>query len=307
LGLVVFWFWSAQSTVARTYDQWSEKFFNQNMEIRKLALEDMAQGDRIYFIEGMEEVTAEIYEGHPIYRLWDHNVIYLGPGEKPPRNVVIFVRTEFKSMQDKISLAFPQVQWTPIWMPGYQSPTDQPFAWSCSIPYDSIAGQMPKISLGESNAPILPFFETRNIGTPFWSRVFSPVNKGMTFAYIVYQDKTINANDPVPALVNLDQQGAKYQGVVHVTQDGKYDVSWNLDGRTIFRIDDKKVIDESFFTTTNLVDPPSKGQTSVFLTAGDHPVEVDTCFQRSRVPPDITLQRRGTQGNGQSLWNGFNL
>jgi hypothetical protein len=192
-------------------------------------------------------------------------------------------------------------------MPGFQSPTDEPFAWVCSIPYESIAGQVPKASLGEPNASVLPFFETRIVAWPFWTRAFSPVNKGMTFAYINYQDKTANATDPVPATVSLDQEGAKYQGVLHVAQDGKYDVSWNLDGRTIFRVDDKKVIDVWFFTTTNVMDPPSKGKKSVFLKAGDHPVEVDTCFQRSQKAPEITLHRRGTPGDGQSLWSGFNL
>jgi hypothetical protein len=307
LGLLFFWFWTAQGTMTRTYDQWAEKYLNQNMEIRKVALEDMSQGDRIYFIEGMEAVTSELYEGNSIYRLWDNNVIFLGPNEKPPRNIVIFVRTEFKSMQDKISKEFPLVQWQPLRMPGYQSPTDEPFAWYCSIPYDSTLTAVPKIPKGKPLVPVPSFFETRFVTSPFWIRTFSPVNKGMTFAYVNYQDKTANANDPINPAVNLDQEGAKYQTVIHVTRDGKYDVAWNLDGRTWMRIDDKKIIDESFFTTTNVADPPSKGQTSVYLKAGDHPVEVVTCYQRSHNLPDISFHRKDTPGNGQSIWTGFNL
>ena len=175
LGLLFFWFWPAQGTMARTYDQWAEKYLNRNMEIRKIALENMAQGDRVYFIEGMEAITSEIYEGHPIYRLWDNNVICLGPNEKPPRNIVIFVRTEFKAMQDMISKEFPLAQWQSLRMPGYQSPTDEPFAWYCSVPYESVASPVTQTAKGRPVTAVPAFFETRVVPSPSWIRIYSPV------------------------------------------------------------------------------------------------------------------------------------
>jgi hypothetical protein len=297
--LLGFWGWSARATFSRVYDQWSESDLSKHVLARREALKDQQLGNRIYFANTIcNGVAYPLNEGNKIFLWSSPNLIDLAPGEKP-KDVVLYLGPETTDdkgnlLKDQITKTFPKAQWEEIRNP-QQTLKDGCTLLRCFIPYSDIA------------AVSSPFFEIRQATLPYWDREYSSGQFGLVFDMINYEDKVANINDPVPPSLLQNGMAVRYEGVIHVGADGKYELNWKAANRTEIWVDGKTRLNLYFPRTTRFMSPEKNGVDSLHLDAGDHQVEVMTCFQRSTAVPEISIRRSGSEGPGQSLWSSFNF
>ena len=296
LGL---WGWSANASIVRVFDQWSEKDLSKHVLARQEALKDQALGYRIYYGNNLFSWIANpLSEGNKIY-LWSQtNLIDLAPNDKPQDVVVILGpdTTDDKGqlLKDQLVKNFPTAQWTDIHSPT-QNPTDGPILLRCFIPYSDISANPG------------PFFQVRQAPTPCWDRRYSTGEYGLAFDLIDYEDKVANATDPIPPQCAQIGKAAQYVGTVHVSVGGKYDFNWKTANRTEVWIDGRTLLNLYFPQTRQFTSPERSGTAAVNLEAGDHKVEVMTCFQQTINAPDLSIAREGAASQGRSLWSSFNF
>lgn len=299
-----FWLWSAQTAVSKIYDQWSESILSKHVLASQEAYQDQRLGCRIYFGATLYGGNASpINEGNKIFCWTPPNIIELAPNDKPQDIAVIFEPDsrddKGQPLKDRLTQEFPNAQWKELqapWMPLSYGPV----LWRCLIPVGDISP-----SPGLSRCPAL--FDIRTAPVPNWDRQFSNGYFGLLFDLIDYEDKVTNVGDPSPR--TLGGEAVRYNGIIHVNSGGSYVVDWKIANRTELKIDNRTLLN-LYFPQTNkfgLPWPEKIGSKSIHLDAGDHQVEVITCFQQSLNAPDISLLREGTPAPGQSLWSSFNF
>jgi uncharacterized membrane protein len=309
--LLVLGGWTAWGTFTSVYDRWWGQYGSKHTLTQKLGLQDMAQGDRVYVSTTMTGRTAQVlFENHPAYYMNPGtNIIYVGPDEKVP-NVVVYLEPDSADVKDQLHNLFPTAQWTDLHF--VFEPNMVP-AMRCFIPLADLYAAHPEqfdapATLGPA-PPALPqtLLLVHRVTGPYWERQYSPSINGFTFGVLDWEDKVSNATDPTYKPFDISGYVVKYRGVIHVNAGGKYDITMKTPNRTIVRVDNRKIFDLKYFNDQLYFEPPRDEKTGLYLEAGDHPVEVITCDQRSAAIPDIVLQRRGSPGAGQSLWSTYNF
>lgn len=301
-GLVGFWAWSAESVYSRVYIQWSEHLFYGHVSEYYSSLEDMRQGYKVFMGPPFCSWTpATIHEGHPVNIWRNSNVVYLGPDEKF-QGVVIYMNVEatYIPFKYQIMQQFPGVKWEQIKKP-FSEDTDFDVC-KCVIP----AALIPT-DTAPPTAPSTAMLVCRRVSPPYWERQYASSATGFTFGLLDWEDKVPAATDPVPSDIRTDYEGERFKTTLHVDQGGKYEIACTADGRTDIRIDGRKVINMFFLKTGAYMAPARTDKRSLSLDAGDHQVVATLCYQRSRVPPDVTLRALDTNKPAQSLWTNFNF
>jgi hypothetical protein len=322
--LLGFWGWSAQATVSRIYDQWSERVLSKHVLASEEAYKDKALGYRIYFVGSLFNRNAyPLNDGNNIHLWSPPNVIDLAPNDKP-QDVVLFLEPDSRNEQgqllrDQITKDFPTAQWTELRSPA-KAPTDAPILLRCFMPWPDIAAYSQKYLDVQAkalkvqkrhpgapgiSAPPPAFFEVRPAPMPYWDRQYSTGQFGLPFDLIDYEDKVSNAGVSSPK-AGIGE-AVRYEGVIHVDGGGNYEMNWKTSNRTEFRVDGRTLLNLYFPRTGKFISPEKRGMKTIHLDAGDHKVEVTTCFQQNCDPPGIFLHREGTPGQGQPLWSSFNF
>jgi hypothetical protein len=290
--LLALWGWTAQGSLLRVYDQWSEKLFGPNALLHLEAAQDLKQGIRVYLdpasLNGLG--SAVLFEREPVQVWRASNIVYLGPEEKPG-DVAIYMNPQ-SNLKGQLEKLFPTAQWKTIKCP---APYDSVTVLRCYLPLPLFSAK------SKSPRPM----EFRSIQPPYWQRQYSTTLNGLAFGVIEGEDKTVNMADPVPGGANPDGAGARYRGVIHVDQSGKFEITCKTGNRADVRIDGRKIFNLYFPQTAHHTPPAQMKKKNVYLEAGDHRVEVKTWFQRGYAPPEITLKAKGTAGEAKSLWTSF--
>lgn len=313
--LLAFWYWSGQSTYFRVYHQFNETYFYDGSWTRQDALKCLNQGDQVYLDPPIEHDNGStLFEGHPVHLFWPtRNVIFLGPNEKPPHGIDVYLYPVNLDMKKKMMAAFPTAQWETLQIP--TNPNPQSFR--CFIPFEDVAAYSDKYLKAQKAAarfprrPPLepPLFEVRQVSAPFWERRYCPTNHGLTGGFVDYEDKDSNGNDPPRADMDYGGKMIQINGVIHVSKAGKYRLSWELDNQTQLRVDGHQILDITFPLTKQfpLRETTEKGEKSIYLSEGDHPVEAITVVLRTHGAPNVFLRRSDSAEEPKSLWASFNF
>lgn len=290
LLLLGFWFWAAEGVYDRVYRQWVDKPTG-IMAVRDQAFRDVDKGYQVYLApEYSDGDLSVLYEGHPVHLLHRNNLVTLGTDENPSDVVILlgFDRAE----NDTLKKAFPSAQWSLV---HNSDPGSSASANRCQIAFSDLSGVRQKI------------FDVKKVPPPYWRRLFSSTQTGLNFAFLSWEDRTTNAFDKVSPEVYLDWLGVRYEGAIQVAKGGGYEFHCKADNRTRLLVDGKMVFDLRFYRNGLYWAPGENVEKTLELAAGSHRVEVTTCFQRSTLPPEITLQLKGGGGLGESLWKSFDF
>ena len=296
--LVLFWGWNASTNYTKVYYQWMDGQVGEYTLARNEIIKAMNLGDRVYCMSPLYAPQAfPVDEGSEIHQWLPINPIYLGPGEKTP-NVDIFVEPTELEIKNQIAAAFPNGQWISLKRPA-DRPEDGTFLWECHIPSNDILNPTQKLIM------------VRNVTNPFWKRSFADGHFGLVFDLLDYEDKVQDVGTPVDPvfgpLAAREFEAVKYEGTIHFNQGGHYQIDWQTANRTELEVDGHRILNLYFTMTPNYTDPVGSGDRSIYLGAGDHKVQVITCFQRNANPPTIFLQNEDSQVKKQSLWATFNF
>jgi hypothetical protein len=285
--LVGFWGWSANSIFSRVYTQWAE-VPKGIKTLHDLAVQDIDRGAQVYLatVDGMEMIT---FEGHSVH-LWDNNhpnVIYVGTDEKGPD--VVLYETRSGVLREQLIKNFPQATLSEL------HESDDPnrvTARRVQIPFSSLSNPRQKL------------IQVVRVGPPYWHRTYCPFTMG--FGLIDGDNKTARVNDPTAPEPTVDFLRARYQGVIHFNREGVYEFACKTKNRTEILVDGHKLIDLFFpMTDFNREGSGTTETKTISLGAGDHKVEVKTCFQQGYVAPDITVHSKGSVESARSLWSSF--
>jgi len=301
-GVVGFWAWSGQTVYSRVYSQWSESLFYMHVPEYCSAMEDMQQGYKVFMGPPFcSWTTGTIHEGHPVNAWRNTNVVFLGPDEKF-QGVVLYMNVEanYIPFKNQVVQQFPGVHWDLIQKP-FSSGVDYEVS-KCVIP----AALIPTGTESPST-PLSAMLVCRRVNQPCWERQFASSATGFSFGLLDWEDKVPAATDPVPPDIRTDGEAERFKSTIHMDQAGKYEIACTADGRTDIRIDGHKMINMFFFRTAKYMDPARTDKKTFFLEPGDHEVVVTLCYQRSHVPPDVTLKALETGKPAQSLWNHFHF
>ena len=293
LLLLGFWVWSAAGVFSRVYSHWALKPVGL-MALRNQAIQDVADGIRVYLPPSLSDGDLSIlYEGHSVHLLLTtNNLIAVEPGEKIPE-VEIFVGAGSPEKQ-ALEKTFPRAKWSEIHNSD-QDPARSAVSLRCQIPPEDLSNPGQKL------------FHVQRVAPPYWKRTYTRTNGGLGFGFLSWDDKTSNVNDPVSPEVYIDYAGVRYEGVIHVAKSGEYVFHCKTINRTEVLVDQKKIFNLYFFRTGYYMAGGSDVNKTLNLMAGDHRLEVTTCFQRTFGPPEITLFLKENGGPGRSLWSTFDF
>jgi hypothetical protein len=292
LLLIGFWLWAAQGTFDRVYKQWADKPIGL-MAVRNQAIQDVDKGFQVYLApEYSDGDLSVLYEGHPVHLLHRNNPVTAGLDENPA-DVVVFMGMNQAERQG-FEKAFPGALWSEVHNSD-QDPGRSATAMRCQILFRDLSDPRQKI------------FSVLRISPPYWRRFFSATQAGLTFAFLSWEDRTHNVFDPVSPEVYMDWIGVRYRGLIHMAQAGEYEFHCKAVNRTQLLIDGKEVFDLHFYRNGLYWAPGKEADKVLTLGAGEHSIEVTTAFQRTTLPPDITLHLKGKPGLGQSLWSSFDF
>lgn len=286
--LPIFWVWGVFGIFSRVYTQWADKPLGLTVA-REQAIKDIAMGYQVYLAPNLADGQLTVlYEGHSVHLWHNHNLIFLGPDEKGP-DVVVLMKADddFKKAMVK---AFPDASWSEL----HNSDVD---------PAKSVADYRCQIPFAALSKPGQELLGVKRVSPPFWRREYSNALCGFDFGFLTWDDKTANVDDPPSPEVNLDYVGVRYKATIHLDQAGEYEITCKAENRTRVILDHHKLFDLSFFRTANYMSPPADEKKTLDLSAGDHEVEMTTCFQRSHAAPELSLQLKGSPGMGKPLWS----
>jgi hypothetical protein len=322
LLLLGLWGWSAQASLSRIFDQWSEKILSKHVLASQEAYKDASLGYRIYFVSSLFNANAyPLNEGNKIHLWLCPNLINLTPNDKP-EDVDLILEPDSRGdnnqlLKDQLAKDFPTAHWKDLHTPN-QNPGDGPTLISCVIPFSDISAYSQKYAEVQAKSlklskkpsastpllvPPLAYFEVRQTPMPCWDRQYSTGYFGLAFDLISYEDKATNAQDPGPKTENGG--AVRCEGIIHVDGGGNYEMNWKTVNRTEIQIDGRTLLNVYFPQTNNFISPEKGGMKTIRLDPGDHQVKVTTCFQQNCNLPDISLNPVGQSGSGQSLWSSY--
>jgi hypothetical protein len=172
--------------------------------------------------------------------------------------------------QKKVEDEFPGIQWQ---KKSYylQGDTDVPYLWWTEVPFDRI--------LTDENA----FFHVRRVSPSTWRRRCYGYY-GMGRGLILYEDRVTHWNDSLPPRQYIDWNNSmRVEGDWKVQKAGNYQLEINTADVFWFFLDGKKVLE---------VSPGDSGPKTynVFLSAGNHHVELVTAFAAEHTVPVVLVK-----------------
>jgi hypothetical protein len=295
--LLIFLAWAAQGLFSSVYPQWAEKRVWTTLP-QENALQDIAQGRRVYLTKEIFDYSMEYYEGSSVYLLHEFNPIYLDGNEKTPDVVVYFI--EEGDYVKKLKEHFPDLKFEGLFSPLRPG---EPSACRCEIPAKIISSK---------NQKLFSIIRTSN---PVWKRTYNyhlnPIRGSIDFSRIDWEDRVVDVTVPLPEVAweknsDFEGQAFKLESTIQINHSGQYEVTCKTGARTKVMMDGNVVFDLKFLQIGSFYQAPAANRKiTLNLTAGEHQVEVITLTQPSL--PDITLRPVEFTGSGQSLWKSFSF
>jgi hypothetical protein len=318
LSLAAFGIWGVWGDYSRVYRQWAEVPSTFTL-VHGEAAKDLARGIQVYLDpEWTTPSLSLIYENVPVHVWHNSQIIGVGPGGKGP-DVVVYLGPNSANLKNQLTLAYPTAQWSEIQGPANSG--GAPRLSRCFIPFSDLDVSFAKYSkilsrhsrFSKIPPPPPPFFQIRQLPPSYWERRYYDGHQGLSLGLVQWEDSAVNVNDPAAPAANLEIPVVTYRGVIHLGQTGRYQIKWKAGNRTRMLVDQRKILDVTcsryifYGQGDQYMEPEKTGEKSLILTAGDHPVEVITMFQRTRLAPEIAIREEGSKGDGQSLWSTFNF
>jgi hypothetical protein len=284
--LIAFWGWAAAGVFSRVYTQWAERRVNTMEE----AAQGAARGYRVYLIA---DVPPEYYEGPALHYFHEFNPIDLSSDEKVP-DVVMYIDMRRGELRNKVIKTFPDAKWKNLYSP--DDPT-KPVVFRCEIPANDLLRKNQRI------------FTVSRIPGSFWKRDYMAAHSYLNLSLIDWEDGVVDVNQPLPPSANImfDAETIKLESKIQMKHGGRYEITCETGNRSKVLIDNQEIFDLTFPRIGSYVAPPEERKVLLNLKAGDHQVEVISCFQTSYAPPDITIRGIESTGKGQSLWKSFSF
>jgi len=279
------------TTYQRVMVQWAEGSIGRDVCIYRRALEDQKRGDRVFMGPQLQNAGLyPLFEERPVYLLREKNVLYFDPAV-PGWNAVVYLSFFDQDVKNKISALDPSVVWETLTTLYDGNPAVQ--GYRCVLPFERL-----QAGLGD-------FMRVVRVEKPYWRRDYLRVHEqSYRPALIQEEDLVKDASSPSPHA--MDNEAVQYNRVVHVEQEGDYElevvssdrvVAVDVDGKARIRLVHSLAGRFSGFQKDD-----SK-RVGLHLEKGDHAMRV-VVFTESDIPlPGLRLRSKSKEEKTRSLWD----
>jgi hypothetical protein len=208
-------------------------------------------------------------EGKEVFKMNDSNPIDLLPGEKG-KDLAVLVSGADLETQKRLKKEFPSASWSERRLFS-QSPAEAPFLKCLEVPFD-------RVEEGKGG-----FFQVRRLSPWTWRRRCYG-HYGLGRGLILYEDRVAHWNDSPPAGLMEWSNSMRLEGRWGLAAAGEYELSVHTSNIFRFFIDGRKILGVE--ANEEAGDKTAK----LFLTAGEHRIEVLTAFISEHHVPAVLVK-----------------